>query len=88
MPNIKSAKKRVRVSQRQHDENVVVKSYVKNIIRKYNQLIADGKKNDASKLLPDVYSAIDEAVTKGVITKNSANRKKATCGRALSNLDK
>ena len=88
MPNIKSAKKRVKVSKRQHDENVVVKSYIKNTVRKYNELIAAGNKEEAEKFLPTVYSALDEGVTKGVLTKNSANRKKATCGRSLTNLSK
>lgn len=88
MPNIKSAKKRVKVSQRQHDENVVAKSYIKNTVKKYNEMIAAGNKEEATKFLPTVYAAIDEGVTKGVLTKNSANRKKATVGRSLSNLNK
>ena len=88
MPNIKSAKKRVKVSERQHSENVAVKSYIKNTVKKYNELIAAGNKAEAEKFLPTVYSAIDEGVTKGVLTKNSANRKKATVGRSLSNLSK
>ena len=51
-------------------------------------MIAAGDKDSATAFLPTVYSAIDEGVTKGVLTKNSANRKKATCGRSLTNLSK
>ena len=88
MPNIKSAKKRVKVSERQHNENVAVKSYIKNTVKKYNEMIAAGDKDAATAFLPTVYSALDEGVTKGVLTKNPASRKKATCGRSLTNLSK
>ena len=43
MPNIKSAKKRVKVSERQHNENVAVKSYIKNTVKKYNEMMAKAR---------------------------------------------
>jgi len=41
MANIKSAKKRVLVSKRQHDENVVKKTRVKNAVKKFESAVKE-----------------------------------------------
>ena len=67
MPNIQSAKKRVKVSEKKNLRNRMVKSGVKTSVRKFNEALAQG--------------AIDKAVAKGIIHKNAANRKKARLAR-------
>lgn len=86
MPNIKSSKKRVKVSERQRSENVSKKTRVKNEIKKFNAAIAEKDIALAEKLLPQTISTIDSAKSDGVYHANNASRKIATLSRSLSNL--
>lgn len=71
MPNIKSAKKRVKVIKRQAEENVPVRGSMRTAIKKVD------KDSSSKELLNDAVKKIDNAVSKGVITKNAAARKKS-----------
>ena len=77
MPNIKSAIKRVKVSETKNLQNRIVKTKVKTAVKKFEI----GGRSKPSRTPLRMYgvttSAIDKAVTKGVIHKNAANRKKA-----------
>ena len=76
MPNIKSAKKRVLVAERNRARNVAVKSRIKTAVRR----VLEALQNDASKvneLLSHAYKLLDKAVSKGVLHKNTAARKKS-----------
>lgn len=86
MPNIKSAKKRVKVSARQNAENVSKKTRVKNAVKKYNAAIDAKDIALAEKLLPETISIIDMAKSDGIFHDNTASRKVATLSRSLSNL--
>ncbi len=76
MANIKSAKKRINVTDRQTLENKAYKSKIATYIKKYKSAVDNGDK-DAQKVLSEVFSLIDSAVSKGVYQKATANRKKA-----------
>jgi len=76
MANIKSAKKRIDVTNRQTLENKSYKSKVATYIKKYKTAV-DNSDKDADKVLAEVFSLIDSAVTKGIYQKATANRKKA-----------
>ena len=83
MPNIQSAKKRVKVSEKKNLRNRMVKSGVKTSIRKFNEALG----NDAAVVNVQYVattSAIDKAVAKGIIHKNAANRKKARLARMIA----
>ena len=86
MPNIKSAKKRVKVSARQNKENTMKKSRVKNAIKKFNDAIAANDATLAAQLLPETMAVIDAATSDGVYHKNTAARKKATLCRSLDKI--
>jgi len=45
--------------------------------------VTAGKKDDASKLLPGVFSAFDKAVKSGVVARPTANRKKSRLSATL-----
>jgi len=77
MPNIKSAKKRVLVSEKKALQNKMVKSALKTAIKKYEAALTSGNKEDASKLYLEAVKKIDQAVAKGVLHKNTAARKKS-----------
>lgn len=75
MANIKSAKDRIKVIDRQTLENKSYKTKIATYIKKYK--LAVDNKEDASKLLSETFSLIDSAVSKGILQKATANRKKA-----------
>ena len=86
MPNIKSAEKRVSVSSAKKLQNQMVKSQMNTAIKKFNAAIAANDAELAEKLLAEAASKIDNAASKKVIHKNSANHKKAQIGKALHQL--
>ena len=83
MPNIKSAMKRVKVSKKKNLRNRMVKTGVKTAIKKYQVALNEGAA-PATAQLSATTSAIDKAVSKGIMHKNAANRKKARLAKALA----
>lgn len=77
MPNIKSAIKRVSVTERKTMRNKMVKSATKTALKKFNN--AASVENMAA-----AAAAVDKAANKGVISKNAANRQKARMARVLN----
>ena len=84
MPNIKSAKKRVAVTEKKNTQNKMIKSAVKTAVKKYNALLAAGDLAEAEKLLPETVSVIDSAVSKGILHKNNAANKKSALAKNLN----
>ena len=74
MPNIKSAKKRVRVIAKKSMINQMAKSQLKTAIKKFET--ADGKEA-ASAAYAAAIKKIDQSVSKGILHKNTAARKKS-----------
>ncbi len=83
MPNIKSAKKRVKVSEKKNLHNRMVKSGVRTSVKKFEASL-NGDAANAAAALNETVSAIDKAAAKGVIHKNAANRRKARLAKRLS----
>lgn len=77
MPNIKSAKKRVIVSEKKTAENKSDKSIVKTALKKMNAAIAAGDEQAAKTTYQEVCSVLDKAVAKGIMHKNTAANKKS-----------
>ncbi|MGN1093718.1 MAG: 30S ribosomal protein S20 [Candidatus Neoclostridium sp.] len=86
MPNIKSAKKRVLVEKRNAARNKSEMTAVKTAIKKINNAIDTNKIEEAEALLPATFSAIDGAVTKGIIHKNTAANKKSAIAKRISDI--
>ena len=84
MPNIKSAKKRVLVIEKKTLENKMLRTKMRNAVRKFNDAIDTLKLEEAEKMLPSLMSVIDEAASKGVIHKNTAANKKSRLSASLS----
>ena len=83
MPNIKSAEKRVLVTERNNLRNRMVKSEVKTVVKKFDSAV-ENKAADAAALHKEAASIVDKAASKGVIHKNAANRKKAQLARKVA----
>jgi len=86
VPNIKSAKKRTVIIEKKTVQNRIVKSQVKNEIKKFLSVVASGDKAAATALFPEVCSVIDGAVTKGVLKKNTAANKKSGLAKKLNEM--
>lgn len=76
MPNIKSAKKRVKVNSVKNDRNKAFKTNLRTTIKAANAAVADNSadKEAAVKL---AVKKIDQACAKGILHKNTAARKKS-----------
>ncbi len=77
MPNIKSAIKRVEIAQKRTIRNASIKSAVKTAIRKYEVALKSESREVAETTLRKALVALDKAVSKGVLHKNAAARKKS-----------
>ncbi len=84
MPNIKSAKKRVLVTEKKTKENKMIKSALKTSIKKFLAAVNAGDKETSTALYPETVSAIDSAASKGILHKNNAANKKAKLAKKLA----
>ncbi len=86
MANIKSAKKRVLVSQTKADRNKAIRSKVKTCIKKVETAVEAGDKNAANEALSVAISEINKAASKGVYHKNNAARKVSRLTQAVNKI--
>lgn len=86
MANIKSAKKRVLVTEKKTQQNKAIKTALKTQIKKFLAAVNAGDKEAAEKLYPETVSAIDSACSKGILHKNNASNKKAKLAKRLNAL--
>jgi len=77
MPNIKSASKRVRISEIRRMRNMAAKSRLKTATRKFKEAVEAGKKDQAQPALKELLALLDKAAGKKLIHKNAADRKKS-----------
>ena len=84
MPNIKSAIKRVSVIEKKTNRNNMIKSGYRTAVKKFEQAVEAGNKEEATKLLSEATKKLDQACTKGVIVKNTAARKKSNMAKKLN----
>ena len=84
MPNIKSAKKRVRIIEKKTLTNNMIKTGYKSAIKKFEEAVTAGNLEEAKVLLSKATKKIDQACTKGVIVKNTASRKKSSLSKKLN----
>ncbi|MCD7742245.1 MAG: 30S ribosomal protein S20 [Ruminococcus sp.] len=83
MPNIKSAKKRVKVNDTKALRNKAIKSDLKTAIKKANNAVANDADNKEA-LVRDAIKKVDMACSKGVIHKNNASRKKSALAKTIA----
>ena len=86
MPNSKYAKKRVKVTEVKTLQNKMFKSAMKTSVKKYKAAVNAGNKDLAEKTYADAVAMVDRAVTKGILHKNNAARKKSQFTKLLNGL--
>lgn len=84
MANIKSAQKRILIAERNNEKNVAAKSAIKTAVKKVLLSVKDGMVEDAKENLKQAYRLYDKAVSKGVLHRNTAARKKSRLAKKVS----
>ena len=84
MANIASAKKRVRQERKRTLQNNRVKSQVRYSVKKFLEAINIADSDSIQASFKEAIKIIDKAVSKGVIHKNAAARKKSSLYKSLS----
>ncbi|MBP3514457.1 MAG: 30S ribosomal protein S20 [Elusimicrobiaceae bacterium] len=79
MPNIKSAKKRVKVNAAKAERNKAARSALRTEIKNANAAIAAGENKEEA--LKAAVKKIDQAAAKGLLHKNTAARKKSALAK-------
>ena len=77
MAHSKSSKKRIFIGERNANRNQAIKSRVKTFVKKVLSAVEAKNVDEAKTALQVAYKELDKAVTKGVVKKNTASRKKS-----------
>jgi small subunit ribosomal protein S20 len=88
MPNIASAKKRVRTSTKRQAINHSRKTRIRGFIRQVEEAIAAGDLKAAQAALKAAEPEIMRGVTKGVVHKNTGSRKVSRLSKRVAKLKK
>ena len=75
MANIKQQKKRVRISERQREENLRYRSTVKTLTKRLEAAVSDGDQDKVAAEHLQLVRMIDKAASQGALHKNTAGRK-------------
>ena len=86
MPNIKSAKKRVKVIEKKTLQNQMIKAEIKTAIKKFEGFITANDKAGANGFYSGLVKMLDQALAKGVFHKNTIARKKSALASKLNKL--
>lgn len=86
MANIKSAKKSVKNSKVAAVNNTVYTSRVKNSIKKVEKAVRDKDKEAANTELKTAIINIDKCASKGIIKKNTSDRKKTRLNKLVKEM--
>ena len=86
MANIKSAKKRILVTQTKTARNKSIKSAVKTAMKKVEAAVEAKNKEEAQAALTAAISALSKAASKGVYHKNNAARKVSRLTKLVNTL--
>ena len=77
LPNIKSAKKRVKVIEAKTLQNQIFKTQMRTLVKKYNAALEAGDKTAATEAYKAAVKKIDQAAKRNIIHKNAAAHKKS-----------
>ena len=86
MPNIKSAIKRVKTSEKRRLQNASQKSALRTAVKSVETAIQNNDREAALKAYQLAAKKLDKAVTKGLLHKNAAARKKSRLAKKINAL--
>lgn len=79
----RSSRKSMRVDKKKHIRNLKIKNALKKTIKKFQELLAAKKAQEAKAVLQKIFSQFDKAAKKRIIHPNTADRKKSRLARRL-----
>ena len=88
MPIKRSAKKALRQNVRRKARNIKKKNKVKTLVKQVKKLALQKQSEEAQKLIPQIYKALDKAAKTHVLNKNTASRKKSRITRLVARIEK
>ncbi len=83
MPNIKSAKKRVKVINTKTMQNKIVKTNLKTVLKNADAAVTTGAE-DKEAAIKLAIKKVDQAAAKGIMHKKTADRKKSQLAKKLN----
>ncbi|WP_440111230.1 30S ribosomal protein S20 [Paenibacillus sp. QZ-Y1] len=86
MPNIKSAVKRVKTNEKRHALNASQKSALRTAVKAADAALVSNEVDTAKAAIQAASKKLDKAVTKGLVHKNAAARKKSRLAKKLNAL--
>jgi len=86
VPNIKSAKKRVKVIEKKTLINQMHKTALKTAIKKFEVAVEAKDSANVKDLFNDAVKKLDQGVKQGIIHKNKAARKKSQLALMLAKI--
>lgn len=87
MPNIKSAKKRVKVIEKKTLINQMHKTALKTAIKKFEVAVEKNDTVNVKALFNDAVKKLDQGVKQGIVHKNKAARKKSQLALMLAKVN-
>jgi small subunit ribosomal protein S20 len=84
MPNIKSAIKRTKTNEKRRLRNASQKSALRTAVKSFETAVGSQNEETAKAALVNAIKKLDKAATKGLIHKNTANRKKSRLAKLLN----
>jgi len=84
VPNIKSAKKRLRQSRKRREHNKDVKSSIRTVTKR---LLETESHDKAEEMLRQATSMLDRAARRGILPRNAVARRKSRLTRYVSSLE-
>lgn len=84
MANLKSQIKRNRQTVKRHDRNQAVRSALKTSTKKVHTAVAAGDAEGAAALQREAARELDKAVSRGIVHKKTAARRKSRLAKAAN----
>ena len=87
MPNMKNAKKKVKVIAKKNESNNNYEAQMKNAMKKVEKAVANKDKEKAASCLAVAVKRIDKAAKKGVASKNYVARNKSRLTKKVNEME-
>jgi len=86
MANIKSAKKRILIGRANEARNKANRTFLRTTLKRFDAAVTSGNRPEADEAYKTAVKTVDKAVTKGLLHKNNAARKKSSLARRLGSM--
>ncbi|MCR4315092.1 MAG: 30S ribosomal protein S20 [Planctomycetes bacterium] len=84
MPNLRSAKKRLRQGAKRQAHNKSLKSKARTAVKKFQEELEAGNVENARKLMQAAFSQLDKNSKRNLVNKNHVARRKSSLASALN----